>query len=131
MTDEHTTLVPLTGLFTMTTKKKTELFDKDGNSVYVITDTDQDGNRIERLVNASGVAVTGTAVMLAELFGGVVDVSINGVNVLSRFFSENGPFRQGGRIRVDSVKEALSGKSKEDKKAALLKAIEDLEKKEG
>lgn len=115
----------------MSTEKKTELFDKDGNSVYVITDTDQDVNRIERLVNASGVAVTGTAVMLAELFGGVVDVSINGVGVLSRFFSENGRFRQGGRNRVDSVKEALNGKSKEDKKAALLKAIEDLEKEEG
>lgn len=115
----------------MTTKKKTELFDKDGNSVYVIAETDKDGNRIERLVNAGGVAFTGTAVMLSEVLGGIVDVSINGASLLGKFFSENGSFRQGGRDRVSSVKDALTGKSKADKKAALLKAIEDLEKEEG
>jgi len=112
----------------MTTKKKTELFDKDGTFICLSDDVDKDGNRIERLVNAGGVAFTGTAVMLSEVLGGIVDVSINGASLLGKFFSENGSFRQGGRDRVGSVKDVLTGKSKEDKKAALLKAIEDLEK---
>ena len=108
-------------------KIKTELFDKDGNPVYVITEQDTNGNeRIKDVVNAAGVTLTGFTALVTESVGGIVDLGINGFGKLASYFSKDGGFREGGRNRVGQAKDLFHGKTDEEKIKAHKDAIEEI-----
>jgi hypothetical protein len=108
-------------------KIKTELFDKDGNPVYVITEQDTNGNeRIKDVVNAAGITISGFTALVTESVGGIFDLGIKGAGKLSEFFSKNGGFRSGGRDRVGQAKDLFQGKTDEEKIQAHKDAIEEI-----
>ena len=108
-------------------KIKTELFDKDGNPVYVITEQGADGKeRISSIVNAAGVTITGLTATVTECIGGLIDVSLKGAGKISEFFSKDGDFRSGGRDRVGQAKDMFQGKTDEEKIQAHEDAIKDI-----
>jgi hypothetical protein len=128
--DEHATFVPQKDFLIMSEqsrKIKTELFDKDGNPVFVITEQGADGKeRIKDVVNAAGITLSGATALVTECVGGVFDVGIKGTGMLAKFFSKDGGFRSGGRDRVSQAKDMFQGKTDKEKIAAHEAAIEEL-----
>jgi len=109
----------------VTKKVKTELFDKDGNPVYVVTEQGSDGKeRISSIVNAAGVSLTAVGVGLTEVIGGLVDLTVAGVVKGTGLI---GRLRERGQepTHVD-IADMFKGKTDKEKIAAHKAAIDEL-----